>query len=635
MKHSLSIALGLTLLARGAIAEAQTVAKEGTQPGGLAEGTPPAPTADKCVSCHSGGIDDSGALYRPFDTWGGTMMANAVRDPLFLAAVTVAEQDVAGSGQFCLRCHTPKGFVKGNATGIGQKLDLDDLEGVDCEACHRAINGGITQPAVTHGDELLPELAVIDPAAPYIGNARLIWDPRDVRHGPYADADSPAHAASANNFRSSSELCGQCHEVLSPTRTLHELDGTDTGFAYPLDTTYTEWKSSAYAKPGDSARSCIDCHMQRATGSALTLATFPSARARDAPRTHLLVGSNEWSVEAVMQANPELVLARPESFNAVKSATRNLLASALTIELSAAPVLAKATSVAVTIKVTNLSGHKFPTGYADGRRAFLQVELNDASGASLAIVGKYDAASQTLVEEPGLRIWEAVQAERQTDGQHHEWHIVKNDVVLKDTRIPPLAFAPAIGRDQRVTAPVSADYGSVGALRNYDEVVLQLANLAPLAAGAARITARVFFQSTTRAFIEELANANVTDQRGSDLKRIWQDTGYAAPRLVKAQTLDLQVLATGTGAGGGGANASGGSGSPSGGGAGASAASSGTANATSSDGSGCTMQRGASSKASPWLAVLCLLGLFAVRQRLRKARRKVAPRISKQSDPLD
>ncbi len=56
-------------------------------------------------------------------------MANAARDPLFLAALSVAEQDSAGSGQFCLRCHTPKGFVKGNATGIGQQLDTDDLEG--------------------------------------------------------------------------------------------------------------------------------------------------------------------------------------------------------------------------------------------------------------------------------------------------------------------------------------------------------------------------------------------------------------------------------------------------------------------------------------------------------------------------
>jgi len=619
MKRAYSIALGLSFLAHGAVARAQVVAKQGTQPGGLSGGTPPAHTADECASCHSGGLDEAGALYRPFDTWGGTMMANAMRDPLFLAALSVAEQDEAGSGQYCLRCHSPKGFVKGNATGIGQQLELDDLEGVDCETCHRSLNGSITQPAVSHGGNLLPELAPIDPAAPYIGNARLIWDPRDVRHGPHSDADSPAHAASESPFGSSSEFCGQCHEVLSPTRTLHDLDGTDTGFPYPLDTTYTEWKSSAYARPGDSARGCIDCHMPRAKGSALTLSTYPSALSRPEPRTHLLVGSNEWSIEAVMRANPELVLARQEGFDAAKNATRALLQSAVAIEVSAPPASEGATSVAVTVKVTNLSGHKFPTGYADGRRAFLQVELSDAVGNSLGMVGKYDTATQTLVGEPG-RVWEAVQAEQKADGSQHEWHIVKNDVVLKDTRIPPLGFTPGVGRDQRVTAAVGADFGPVGASRNFDQVTVQVPTLAPLAPGMVQITARVFFQSTVRAFIEELATVNVTDQRGSDLRRIWQDTGHAAPRLVKSQTLDLQLLSVAGGAGGASGVAA--SGSPGAGGSPALVAGSGGSGAPPSGAGGCSMQAKASSKATLLSAVL-LLGLCVFRRRKSMARRKV------------
>ena len=73
-------------------------------------------------------------------------MANAVRDPLFLAALTVSEQDAPGSGAFCLRCHTPKGFVKSHATGVGAALDADDQQGVDCEACHRSVDGSAVQP---------------------------------------------------------------------------------------------------------------------------------------------------------------------------------------------------------------------------------------------------------------------------------------------------------------------------------------------------------------------------------------------------------------------------------------------------------------------------------------------------------
>jgi hypothetical protein len=38
-----------------------------------------------------------------------SMMGNTLRDPLFLAALTVAEQDRPGVGDWCLRCHTPPG----------------------------------------------------------------------------------------------------------------------------------------------------------------------------------------------------------------------------------------------------------------------------------------------------------------------------------------------------------------------------------------------------------------------------------------------------------------------------------------------------------------------------------------------
>src|SRR4029079_4482276 len=120
--------------------------------------------------------------------------------------------------------------------------------------------------------------------------ARLTWDARDVRHGPYDDADSPAHAASGGAFGSSSELCGQCHEVLSPTRNLLTAAGQDTGFPFPLDNTYTEWRSSDFGRAGAAEtdrRSCADCHMPAAKGDSLTVSTYPSALRRAAPRMHL------------------------------------------------------------------------------------------------------------------------------------------------------------------------------------------------------------------------------------------------------------------------------------------------------------------------------------------------------------
>src|SRR5687768_15121421 len=57
----------------------------GTQPRTLSI---PLRTPGLCDSCHGQYAD-----YAANDTWKGTMMANAARDPLFHAALTVANQD--------------------------------------------------------------------------------------------------------------------------------------------------------------------------------------------------------------------------------------------------------------------------------------------------------------------------------------------------------------------------------------------------------------------------------------------------------------------------------------------------------------------------------------------------------------
>src|SRR5262249_10624649 len=81
----------------------------GPPPGGLAGGAP-FDSATTCKMCHGGVLTDTNTMFMPWDTWAGSMMANAARDPLYLASLTVAEQDHPGSGGFCLRCHTPSAY---------------------------------------------------------------------------------------------------------------------------------------------------------------------------------------------------------------------------------------------------------------------------------------------------------------------------------------------------------------------------------------------------------------------------------------------------------------------------------------------------------------------------------------------
>ena len=218
-----------------------------------------------------------------------------------------------------------------------------------------------------------------------------------------------------------------------------------------------------------------------------------------------------------------------------------MLESAVQIDVMPGQAHQGGTTVDLVVRVTNLSGHKFPTGYADGRRAFLQVELQDAQGASLALLGRYDDATAHLDAASELRVWESIQAEHLSGGGHREWHIAKNDTVVKDTRIPPAGFQPTGAAAIAMTAPVGADYGPVTGMRNYDDVPVRFSSLAPLPPGSLRVTARVFYQSTMREFVEELARANTTDDRGTKLMAIWEQTGRAAPRLIASKTADVTV----------------------------------------------------------------------------------------------
>src|SRR4051812_9701964 len=107
-----ALTLSLVLASGAALAGINDL--KGTKPGDLVSGGKFL-NADGCSQCHGGGwMGDK--TYLPSDTWAGTMMANAARDPVFFAALAVANQDAPGVGTFCIRCHTPIGFVRGHAT---------------------------------------------------------------------------------------------------------------------------------------------------------------------------------------------------------------------------------------------------------------------------------------------------------------------------------------------------------------------------------------------------------------------------------------------------------------------------------------------------------------------------------------
>ena len=78
----------------------------GTQPEEVAELEGDTP----CALCHDN-YEPANRIVEPSYGWGGSMMSHASRDPVFWAALAVAEDDLPGSGDLCLRCHVPKACV--------------------------------------------------------------------------------------------------------------------------------------------------------------------------------------------------------------------------------------------------------------------------------------------------------------------------------------------------------------------------------------------------------------------------------------------------------------------------------------------------------------------------------------------
>ncbi|MBM4059869.1 MAG: hypothetical protein FJ265_02075, partial [Planctomycetes bacterium] len=165
-----------------------------------------------CDGCH-GYYDQA---VEPVENWMGGMMAQAGRDPVFWATMAIAEDDFPGAGQFCLRCHTPRGWHEGRAVpSDGSGLNgSTDKNGVECAICHNMVNPNTQEHA---GQQSAPYLAHNGGTPPvgYYGSGMLVLAGDNVRYGPYASTAAP-HQTAQSQFHRSSDFCGSCHDVSNP-----------------------------------------------------------------------------------------------------------------------------------------------------------------------------------------------------------------------------------------------------------------------------------------------------------------------------------------------------------------------------------------------------------------------------------
>ncbi|KKL03470.1 hypothetical protein LCGC14_2625830 [marine sediment metagenome] len=95
---------------------------------------------NRCLNCH-GGYNQA---VEPGFNWKGSMMAQAARDPIFWACMTVSAQDAVwavgnpNATDLCMRCHFPEGWLAGRSDPTNAALMAgSDYDGLHCDFCHR------------------------------------------------------------------------------------------------------------------------------------------------------------------------------------------------------------------------------------------------------------------------------------------------------------------------------------------------------------------------------------------------------------------------------------------------------------------------------------------------------------------
>lgn len=458
----------------------------GTQPGEL---TMDLREPHLCRNCHGAYSDASAG-----DTWAGTMMANAGRDPLFQAALTIANQDLPGSGEICIRCHAPRAFLFGRADPPDlSAFEPGDEEGVTCDFCHRLTDDGT--------------------GAHLIGTGQYFVADDFVRRGPIRDPMAP-HESLYDPYFESSEICGLCHDVSNPLR---------GGFA--IERTYTEWLSSDYPAEGTT---CQTCHEPATEG--VPVAGSPGAPLRTLHR-HEMAGGNTWMPGVLAAEHPELD--RQESFDRAAANARDQLEHAATVSITAPASVRAGSDLTIGVRIENQTGHKLPTGYPEGRRCWLRLEVTDDTGAVVFVSGAYDTEAADRHDDPQLRTYEVRMAASGEEG----FHFILQDELLQDNRIPPRGFVP-----QPDTMPVGRDYPLQpdGSLAHWDDAPY-VVPVAGRTTGTLTVRATLLYQTTSRPYVELLRDANHTDDRGQRVFDLWERHGRAEPVEMASAEISLAV----------------------------------------------------------------------------------------------
>lgn len=506
-----------------------------------------------CYGCHGpdlfnnyAGIDSQGRDVNVSDDWRSTMMANSARDPFWRAKVShevsVNPAHQAALEDKCTSCHAPMGrydkFLMGNGPFSMAELAMDPIaqDGVSCLACHM-------QSADSLG---------------FLFSGELKFDTNNVVYGPYGDVFGapmtsfvgfePLFGAHIND----AGLCAGCHTLITETA---DLQGNLTGDKFVEQATYHEWLNSTFntnTNP-ESGVSCQSCHMPRIDDAVVISANYLFLQGRSPYGLHHMAGANTFMLELLRDNAQQLGLtASAVQFDSTIARTNRLLEqNSLLLETT---VRERDLDTAfIEVKLTNLGGHKFPSGYP-ARRAFVELAVMNAAGDTLFRSGGWDNTYEVMGHDTD---WEPHYDVIRRPEEAQIYEMVMGDVngdrttvlerakfPLKDNRLAPLGFSTSHpSYDTTLIAGVPASDLDFNRYENGVEGsgtdIVRYHVPMNGHSGLIRVVAKVWYQSAPPRWMDEMFTFNTP---AINTFRTMYEASTPSPRLVRtAETTDLSV----------------------------------------------------------------------------------------------
>jgi hypothetical protein len=374
---------------------------------------------ESCMDCHP----------KHYREWSGSMHAYAAEDPVFVAMNARGQADTDRAlGDFCVQCHAPMAVRLGLTTN---GLNLADVpayaKGVTCYFCHSvdAVEGEHNNPLVLASDGVMRG-GLRDPGPAHSPAHRSAYSE-------LVDADNPA----------SSAMCGACHDIVTPA-------------GVHLERTFAEWKTTIFGQVDRPQRhlSCGECHMLAADGLVADREDLDVPFRPYGVREHTFPG-----IDVALTPFPEKDAQRA-------AIARDLKGSILPRQLCFEP------DGVITYEIENVgSGHMWPSGAAQDRRAWAEVIAYDAAGGVVFSSGVVPDGVDPDGTDPNLfRFWDDT-FDANDQPAHFFWEVARHDAA---TLLPPTT----------TLCPQDPGY--------FHAVAKEYAPINP--AGVARVTARVLIR---------------------------------------------------------------------------------------------------------------------------------------------